>query len=70
MQSLIQYGYVSIEIILSRTVEVLGKMYFIHIGWLGFLDSDGAFATGDVESVIKMTSQIKEYDALYTSRKY
>jgi glycosyltransferase involved in cell wall biosynthesis len=39
-----------------------------NIGWLGFLDSDGAFATGDVESVIKMTSQIKEYDALYTSR--
>jgi len=39
-----------------------------HIGWLGFLDSDGAFATGDVKSIIKMTSQIDEYDALYTSR--
>lgn len=39
-----------------------------QIGWLGFLDSDGAFVTRDVENVIKKTSQIKEYDALYTSR--
>jgi dolichyl-phosphate beta-glucosyltransferase len=39
-----------------------------HIGWLGFLDADGAFATGDVESIIKMTSQFESYDALYTSR--
>lgn len=39
-----------------------------HIGWLGFLDSDGAFAISDVERIIKMTSQIGEYDALYTSR--
>ena len=38
------------------------------IGWIGFLDSDGAFATSDVESIIKMTSSFKKYDALYTSR--
>jgi hypothetical protein len=39
-----------------------------QIGWLGFLDSDGAFVTRDVENVIKKTSQINEYDAIYTSR--
>jgi len=39
-----------------------------NIGWIGFLDSDGAFAIGDVESIIKMTSSIEKYDALYTSR--
>ena len=38
------------------------------IGWIGFLDSDGAFATSDVERIIKMTSSSKKYDALYTSR--
>ncbi len=40
----------------------------MNIGWIGFLDSDGAFATSDVESIIKMTSSFKKYDALYSSR--
>jgi glycosyltransferase involved in cell wall biosynthesis len=39
-----------------------------NIGWIGFLDSDGAFATSDVENIIKMTSFIERYDAIYTSR--
>lgn len=39
-----------------------------NIGWIGFLDSDGAFTTDDVESIIKMTSSLKKYDAIYTSR--
>lgn len=39
-----------------------------NIGWIGFLDSDGAFATSDVEKFIKMTSSIERYDAIYTSR--
>jgi glycosyltransferase involved in cell wall biosynthesis len=39
-----------------------------NIGWIGFMDSDGAFATSDVENIIKMTSSIGIYDAIYTSR--
>jgi glycosyltransferase involved in cell wall biosynthesis len=41
---------------------------FANIGWIGFLDSDGAFTSGDVERIIKMTGTIKRYDAIYTSR--
>jgi glycosyltransferase involved in cell wall biosynthesis len=41
---------------------------FASVGWIGFLDSDGAFAASDVESIIKMTSSFEKYDALYTSR--
>lgn len=41
---------------------------FANIGWIGFLDSDGAFTSDDVERIIKMTSTIKGYDAIYTSR--
>jgi glycosyltransferase involved in cell wall biosynthesis len=39
-----------------------------NIGWIGFLDSDGAFAISDVENIIKMTSSIGSHDAIYTSR--
>lgn len=39
-----------------------------NVGWIGFLDSDGAFATSDVENIINMTSSIGRYDAIYTSR--
>jgi glycosyltransferase involved in cell wall biosynthesis len=38
------------------------------IGWIGFLDSDGAFAISDVEGIIKTTRSVKKYDALYSSR--
>jgi glycosyltransferase involved in cell wall biosynthesis len=41
---------------------------FLNIGWIGFLDSDGAFTADDVKRFIKMTSLIKKYDAIYTSR--
>jgi glycosyltransferase involved in cell wall biosynthesis len=38
------------------------------INWVGFLDSDGAFAVSDVKNIIKMTKSIKFYDAIYSSR--
>ena len=41
---------------------------FANIGWIGFLDSDGAFASEDVSRIIKMANSIKRYDAIYTSR--
>jgi len=41
---------------------------FANIGWIGFLDSDGAFTSDDVKRIINMTSGIKGYDAIYTSR--
>lgn len=41
---------------------------FANIEWIGFLDSDGAFTSTDVERIIKMTSTINRYDAIYTSR--
>ena len=36
--------------------------------WVGFLDSDGAFAISDVKNIIKITRFIKEYNAVYSSR--
>jgi glycosyltransferase involved in cell wall biosynthesis len=41
---------------------------YSNIEWIGFLDSDGAFTSDDVERIIKMTSTISRYDAIYTSR--
>lgn len=41
---------------------------FLNIEWIGFLDADGAFTSEDVERIIKMTSPIKRYDAIYSSR--
>ena len=38
------------------------------IGWIGFLDSDGAFSTADVENIINKTNMLKKYDAIYSSR--
>lgn len=41
---------------------------FSNIEWIGFLDSDGAFASEDVARIIKMANSIKRFDAIYTSR--
>jgi len=41
---------------------------FSNIEWIGFLDSDGAFALEDVSRIIKMANSIKRYDAIYSSR--
>jgi len=51
---------------------VYGAVFASHelsnIGWIGFLDSDGAFALDDVSRIIRMAKSIKRYDAIYSSR--
>jgi len=38
------------------------------IGWIGFLDADGAFTISDIQNFIQMTQSLKYYDAIYSSR--
>jgi glycosyltransferase involved in cell wall biosynthesis len=38
------------------------------IGWIGFLDADGAFTISDIQNFVQMTQSLKYYDAIYSSR--
>ena len=42
----------------------------ISTAWVGFIDSDGAFAIRDVEKILGLTNtkQIKNFDSIYSSR--